>query len=222
MRGVYCTREISEGLSISPETVRARLRELLPGSRIYVLDQVHSDGIVLAQELAPDDIPSADGIISRDSDVVLCIRTADCVPVLLWVDDMPIIGAVHAGWRGLAKGIVKKGIEYMHSFGATKIHAGIGPCIGPCCYEVGRNVVDAIGTEEVIHAGHSMYLDLAGAALSQCLEAGLMNHMVHNVNVCTSCHPGQFFSYRRDGDAAGRNLSLIGGKSWSLPGLQAE
>ncbi|MBN2298633.1 MAG: polyphenol oxidase family protein [Deltaproteobacteria bacterium] len=211
---------MSEGLSISPESVEAWLHELLPGSRIYVLDQVHSDGIVFAEEVVPGDIPSADGIISRDTDAVLCIRTADCVPVLLWADDMPLIGAVHAGWRGLAKGIVKKGIKLMQSLGASAIHVGIGPCIGICCYEVSKDVADVFGPQEVVHNGSAMYLDLAGAALSQCLEAGVREHMVYKINLCTSCHPGQFFSYRRDGDAAGRNLSLIGGKSWSLPGLQ--
>lgn len=221
MKGVFCTREISEGVSPTPEATRERLDELLPGSRIYVLDQVHSDTIVLAQDIAAESIPSADGIISRDTDSVLCIRTADCVPVLLWGHDTPLIGAVHAGWRGLAKGIVKKGIELMHSFGAGEIYADIGPCIGVCCYEIGRDVADVFRPEDVIRSGSSMYLDLAGAAMSQCLDAGMSRHAVRSVNICTACHEEQFFSYRREGDAAGRNLSLIGGKSWSLPGLQA-
>lgn len=221
MRGIHCTRDVSEGLDGSPDAIAGRLTDLLPGSRIYCLNQVHGDGIVFAHEISPGAVPEADGIISCNPEDVLCIRTADCVPVLLRSDDMPMIAAVHAGWRGLARGIVKKAVERMQALGATVIHVSIGPSIGACCYEVGSDVVDALGRETLQYRNHARYIDLQGVALSQACGAGVDRRMVHVVRLCTSCNPGEFFSYRRDGAAAGRNISVIGGKSWLLPGLQA-
>ena len=221
MKGVYCTRDVTEGLDGGPDSVAAMLRNLLPDAHVYCLNQVHSDAIVFAEDIAPGDIPEADGIISRDPGDVLCVRTADCVPVLLWDDSSPMIAAVHAGWRGLARGIVKKAVKSMEALGASGIHVSIGPCIGPCCYEVGPDVVDALGRQHLQYIKDSMYLDLAGIARSQALGAGVNRAGVSSVDVCTSCHPGKFFSYRRDGVLTGRNISLIGGGAWSLPGLQA-
>jgi YfiH family protein len=220
MIGLYCKRDISEGIDGSPETVVARLEDLLPESRIYCLNQVHEDNIVFAEDIHCSDIPEADGIISRNPDDVLCIRTADCVPVLLWTDDPPLIAAVHAGWRGLAKNIVKKAVRNIYALGAGEIYVSIGPCIGVCCYEVGPDVVNVLGTENLVYKKDSMHIDLKGVALSQALDAGVDRELVHAVDICTSCNPKEFFSYRRDGHAAGRNLSIIGGKSWLLQGLQ--
>lgn len=214
-------RDVTAGLDGKEDSVLARLTGLLPDAHIYCLNQVHGAKIVFAEDVASGDIPEADGIISRDPGDVLCIRTADCVPLLLWADAPPLIAAVHAGWKGLAKGIVKKAVHCMQTLGASQIHVSIGPSIGPCCYEVGADVVDALGRENMVYKNGSMFIDLTGAALSQAHEAGVGRHMVHTVRMCTSCHPGELFSYRRDGAAAGRNISLIGGKSWSLPGLQA-
>jgi YfiH family protein len=220
MIALHCKRDISEGIDGSPESVVTRLKNLLPDSRIYCLNQVHEEHIVFAEDIHCGDIPEADGIISRNLDDVLCIRTADCVPVLLWMDDPPLIAAVHAGWRGLAKNIVEKVVQNMHALGAGEIHVSIGPCIGVCCYEVGPDVVNELGTETLVYKKKSMHIDLKNVVLSQVLEAGVGRELVHVVDICTSCNPKEFFSYRRDGHAAGRNLSIIGGKSWLLPGLQ--
>lgn len=221
MIGVYCMREVTAGLDGSPETVAGMLENLLPNARVYCLNQVHSNGIVRAEDIAKGDIPEADGIISRNPSDVLCVRTADCVPVLLWNDAPTVIAAVHAGWRGIAQGIVKKAVNQMQKLGASVIHVSIGPCIGPCCYEVGQDVVDALGSEHLLHTNGTKYLDLAGIVISQALSAGVRRDRIHSVDLCTSCHPDKFFSYRRDGASTGRNISLIGGESWSLPGLQA-
>ena len=220
MKGVYCMRDVTAGLDGSPDAVAGLLGNLLPDAHVYCLNQVHSDAIVFAEEIAPGDIPEADGIISRERSDVLCVRTADCVPVLLWTDNSSMIAAVHAGWRGLKKGIVNKAVHCMLSLGALGIHVSIGPCIGPCCYEVGKDVADALGRQHLQYKDDSMYLDLAGVARSQALSAGVNSEWIHSIDICTSCHPDKFFSYRRGGAAAGRNISLIGGRSWLLPGLQ--
>jgi copper oxidase (laccase) domain-containing protein len=107
----------------------------------------------------------------------------------------------------------------MRALGARDIRAGIGPSIGPCCYEVGREVLDALGAEPLVRADGSLMVDLREAARSQLLDSGLSGTAVEMHDLCTACNTDRFFSYRRQGQPAGRNLSLIGGESWSLPGL---
>lgn len=220
MRGVFCTKDLTSGIDGKPASVLDRLSRIMPGSDIFCMDQVHSDRIVLADEAAPQDVPQADGIISRNPDHVLCVRTADCVPVLLWANDMPLNAAVHAGWRGLALRIVAKCVRMMRSLGAEDIRAAIGPSIGPCCYVVGRDVADALGAEPRINGSGSLVVDLRAVARSQLTGAGLEEDAIESRGPCTACRTDRYFSYRRQGQLAGRNVSLIGGKSWSLPGLQ--
>ncbi|MFY9398854.1 MAG: peptidoglycan editing factor PgeF [Desulfomonilia bacterium] len=219
MRGVFCTKDVSSGIDGGPGPVRSLLLKLLPGSEVYCLDQVHSGRVVMSEDVDPSAPPQADGIISRDPGAVLCIRTADCVPVLAWALDIPLNAAVHAGWRGLAQDIVATCIRTMHKLGAHDIRAAIGPFIGPCCYEVGPEVADALGGEPLIDRQGRIRVDLGAAARRQLLSAGLEPEAIQMRELCTACSPERFFSYRRQVGEAGRNLSLIGGKSWSLPGL---
>lgn len=219
MRGIFCTKDLTTGIDGGPVSARSLLRDLIPGCNIFCLDQVHSGRVVLAEDLAPFETPRADGIISRDTGAVLCVRTADCVPVLAWARDMPLNAAVHAGWRGLAQGIVATCIRMMRSLGARDIGAGIGPSIGPCCYEVGREVVGALGAEPFVRSDGSLAVDLRETARSQLQDSGVSGNAIEMYDFCTACNTGRFFSYRRQGKQAGRNLALIGGKSWSLPGL---
>lgn len=221
MQGVFCTKEVTWDLDRGPESVAARLGDLLPGSRIICLKQVHSNEIIWAEDIAPDEFPEADGVISHDPGVVLCIRTADCVPVLLWADDSPIIAAVHAGWRGLALRIVEKTIGLMRASGVGNINVGMGPSIGPCCYAVGQEVITALEADscQTLDGRHSV--DLHYIAAVQAQNAGVLPERIFQIHSCTCCNKDLFFSYRRDGEHTGRNISLIGGASCSLPGLQA-
>jgi polyphenol oxidase len=221
MQRVFCKREVTHDLDRGPYAVAARLAELLPGSRIVCLAQIHSDRIVRAEDIAPGVFPEADGVISLDPSIVLCIRTADCVPLLMWAEDAPIIAAVHAGWRGLAKGIVSKMIDLMRGQGAQHIHVSMGPSIGPCCYAVGSEVLAALGAVPERTLDGRPSVDLHRVASLQAENTGVSPDMIHQVKSCTYCNGDSFFSYRRDGEHTGRNISLIGGLSCSLPGLQA-
>jgi len=222
MNGLFCTRELTAGWDGGPQSIASLLRELMPGSRVFCLTQVHSDRIVDAEDVFPDDYPEADGIISRDPSDILCIRTADCVPVLLEADGGSMIGAVHAGWRGLAQDIVIKAVARMESAGADKVHAAIGPSIGPCCYQVGPEVVRELSADPVRRGDGTIAVDLADIAFRQARKAGIPEERIHVKRSCTCCNPDAFFSFRREKEAAGRNISVIGGDSWSLPGLRAE
>lgn len=221
MQRVFCKREVTHGLDRGPYAVAARLAELLPGSRIVCLAQIHSDRIVRAEDIAPGVFPEADGVISADPSMVLCIRTADCVPLLMWAEDAPIIAAVHAGWRGLAQGIVSKTVDLMRGQGAQHIHVSMGPSIGPCCYAVGADVIEALETGPDRRLGGRLYVDLHRISALQAKKAGVSPDMIHQVQACTYCNSDSFFSYRREGEHTGRNISLIGGEACSLPGLQA-
>ncbi len=220
MKGVFCTREVSEGIDGRARSVHSMLTSALSGCDVYCLNQVHSDKIVIAEDISPGDIPEADAIISRNMDAVLCVRTADCVPVLAWSEEAHLIAAIHAGWRGLALRIVEKTISAMKDLGGGDIRAGIGPAIGRCCYEVRMDVVEALGVEPETDGKGSLFVDLPQVAASRLLKAGLSPHAIDMKTLCTSCHDDRFFSFRRQGEKAGRNISVIGGKSWLLPGLQ--
>jgi YfiH family protein len=215
MEGVFCTRDLTEDRDGGPQTVSARLHELLPGSRIFCLTQIHSDRIIRAEDSSPGDFPEADGIVSQNPADVLCIRTADCVPVLLRADDSSLIGAVHAGWRGLAQDIVYKAVILMQSYGSEKIQVFIGPSIGPCCYQVGPEVVRALGAKPVARKDCTVSVDLAEIASGQAMKAGLAGEAIHVVRSCTCCNGDKFFSFRRDkyGRNSNRKIHCFGDTS---------
>lgn len=221
MKGIFCTKEVSSGIDGKAPAVRTLLQGKLKGCDIYTLDQVHSDRIVFAEDLNPGEIPEADAIISRNVNDVLCIRTADCVPVLAWAEDAQLIAAIHAGWRGLALNIVEKCILAMRALGGKDIRASIGPAIGKCCFVVKADVVEALHVKPETNRQGSLVVDLWEVAASGLERAGVETGSIDIKKLCTSCDTERFFSYRRQGDTAGRNISAIGGKSWSLPGLQA-
>lgn len=181
--------------------------------------QVHSANVVVATEaFLPEDTPG-DGLVTRLRGVALGIRTADCVPVLLLDPARSAIGALHAGWRGTVKGIIRTGVETMReAFGTDpgSIRAAIGPGIGPCCYVVGEDVAGAFRAAfpwwrtVVAEAGRAekVRLDLPSAAARACLDAGVRPENIERLSPCTSCDP-RFHSYRRDGAGCGRQISYI-------------
>jgi len=219
MHGVFCTREFTAGVVGGPRPVKELVRRVTLRDNIFLLTQVHEDRIVLARDAA--DLPEADGVISDNPDDMLGILTADCLPVLAWSDDPPLIGAMHAGWRGLAKGIVAKGIRRMQSLGARDIRISLGPAIGPCCFEVGDDVAAEFQGAASRHVDGRHFLDLWEIAVSQAVGAGVGSQNIRVLRLCTMCQAALFFSYRREGYATGRNISLIGGSACSLPGLRA-
>lgn len=219
MHGVFCTREFTAGVMGEPRPVRELVRRATSRDNVFLLTQVHGDRIVMACDT--EGLPEADGIISDDPDDMLGILTADCLPILAWSDDPPLIGALHAGWRGLSKGIVTKGVRRMQALGARDIRLSLGPAIGPCCFEVGAEVAAEFPGAMARHENGRPHLDLWKIAFSQAVQAGVEGRGIRTLRLCTMCQAALFFSYRREGYAAGRNGSFIGGSSCSLPGLRA-
>ncbi len=180
---------------------RRRLAAALgfPAERFAYALQVH--GIELAG--AADPRAEADGQVLTEPGRAALVFTADCLPVA--VRGPGGVAMLHCGWRGLAGGIVARGVE---AVGATV--GAIGPGIGPCCYEVGDEVLDAFADlGDGIASGRM--LDLSEVARQLLRAAGV--ERIEAAGLCTSCNPGLFFSHRRDAGLTGRQ----GGVAWLDP-----
>lgn len=162
-------------------------------------------------------IPGVDILLTRDPAVVLAMHYADCVPVLLADPRSRAIGVVHTGWRGTAAGAAAEAVRAMAgAFGSRPgdLVAAVGPAIGPCCYEVDAPVAEALApwpwrdaVLAPVRAGRWL-LDLWEANRRQLLDAGVPEDTVGVAGLCTACHPGLFFSHRRD-RRTGRMAALI-------------
>lgn len=175
------------------------------------LQQIHSAQVLTAR---PGPCGEGDALVTLRRGLALAVVTADCVPVVLAARDW--LAAVHAGWRGLVAGVLRAALDHPTFVGqgipTVEVRAWIGPAIGPCCYEVGedvaRRVIDA-SHETVAHQGPrgKSHLDLVAAAVRQLEAAGIRD--IETVDLCTRCHPDKLWSYRRDGPAAGRNITVV-------------
>ena len=177
------------------------------------LRQVHGSHV---QRLTADDAPStepeADAAVTADPGVVLAILTADCLPVLFASIDGDEVGAAHAGWRGLAAGVLERTVAAMRT-PPSRLLAWLGPAAGPQAYEVGEEVRAAfVGADAATAAtfvatrpGHWL-CDLYALARLRLARAGVTR--VHGGGMCTISDPQRFYSYRRDG-ATGRMASVV-------------
>jgi polyphenol oxidase len=168
----------------------------LEPEQIATSRQVHGAELVTHSRVAGSQV-EADGHVLTAPGVAALVYTADCLPIALAGPGG--VAMLHCGWRGLAAGIVARGAEAV-----TGTHAAIGPGIGPCCYEVGDEVLAAfvdLGAE----VATGRMLDLAEAARRLLRNAGVEG--VESAELCTSCEQELFFSHRRD-DGAGRQAGV--------------
>lgn len=200
----------------APEAVAENRRRLATAlghepERVAFALQVHGTGLIehpselrgsfrthTVHKEPRNGVPEADGHVVREPGLAPLVFVADCLPVALYGPGG--LAMVHAGWRGLAGGIVGAAAEEVE---ATT--AAIGPGIGPCCYEVGEEVLDAFaGLGEGIAAGRM--LDLPEVARRLLAEAGVGR--VESAGLCTSCEAELFFSHRRDHGRTGRQAGI--------------
>ena len=169
------------------------------------LEQVHGNAVVPASvSVRANSVPpEADGSFTTEKGLPLAIMTADCLPIVLWDHSETLVCALHAGWRGLANGIIANGAKLFRG----KFSAFVGPGIGPCHYEVDQQVREHFGSGAAFTAsrpGHYQF-NLALEAREQLLAAGA--DKVEVMSVCTACDD-RFYSYRRDGQT-GRFATLV-------------
>jgi YfiH family protein len=198
----------------SREETRSRVTaSLAPYGALLLLQQVHGASVV---EAPWEGTPAADAGVSGEPGWLVGIETADCLPLLLVDPRRRAIAAAHAGWRGTAAQVAAGAVAALVARGSqpSDLLAALGPCIGPCCYEVGEELRGAFG-EDAPHVfrpldGARPHLDLRAANARQLARAGLRPGAIAHVEECTRCSPGLYHSYRREGRGAGRMISFVG------------
>ncbi|MEK6664617.1 MAG: peptidoglycan editing factor PgeF [Pseudomonadota bacterium] len=213
--GPYASMNPADHVGDEPLAVaanRARLRAALP-SEPFWLKQVHGD---LVAEAGSGPI-EADASIARVAKQVCAVLTADCLPVLLCAADGSVVGAAHAGWRGLCAGVLERTVAAMGVPG-QQVLAYLGPAIGPRAFEVGPEVREAFmalddsAAAAFASQANGKYLaDLYLLARQRLAKVGVTQ--VYGGGDCTYTDAARFFSYRRDG-ATGRMAALV----WIDPG----
>jgi len=197
---------------------RGRLQELLPqGSRISYLNQVHGIDVVEAKDWPQE--PEADALWSRTPGLACAVMTADCLPILFCTKSGDAVAAAHAGWRGLAQGVVEATVNGMQAE-PQLILAWLGPAIGPSVFEVGNDVresfIDRAHSEDLpatqacflpkeFKPGHFL-ADIFALARVRLRRAGVT--AIYGGGECTYSNTDQFFSFRREG-TTGRLASVI-------------
>ena len=183
--------------------------------RFILLKQEQKDGILLLKEPV-ETIPSFleyDAMITDAPDIILGIRTADCIPIFVVDQKKSVIAAIHAGRQGTALHITTKVLKKIkEEFGCLpeELLIALGPSIGPCCYEIDEKVFQPEWEPFSISTGRGKWMvDIAGINMSQMRDEGIKEEQIFLVDLCTSCHTDLFFSYRKEG-RTGRQLSFIG------------
>jgi YfiH family protein len=185
------------------------------------LSQIHSNKVIAIK--SQDDLErikefennQADAMVTDLADICPVVQVADCVPLLMYDPTRKVIAAVHAGWRGTVGRIARETVMVMKErFGcqADDILAGIGPSIGPCCYEVGEEVVEEVmnnlsNADKLLtnnSSGTQKHFNLWQANIQELMEAGLSEAKIETANICTCCNKDQFYSYRCQKGKTGR------------------
>jgi len=172
-------------------------RRAVNGAAWTWLRQVHGDTVVTVTGPRANAGAKADASVAAQGGCVLAVLTADCAPVAL-VSPEGVVGAVHAGWRGLVAGVIERAVTAMRELGATDVRAVLGPCIHAECYEFGERDLDAVASrlgDEVraLTAAGRPALDVPKAVVAALERAGVAE--VDDVDVCTACS-GDYFSWR--------------------------
>jgi YfiH family protein len=210
--GAYASLNLGRRTEDDPRDI-ARNRAALQadvGAQLEFVTQVHGSQVrvVNATQSQPDgpaEAPVADAQVTATGGVGLVVLTADCLPIV--VAGEGAVAVLHAGWRGLAGGVIASGVRALAQLGASKpVAAAIGPGAGACCYEVGPEVHEAFAAlPDAAHRGAK--LDLKAVARHQLQAAGVAT--VHDISLCTiCCDRALFFSHRRDRGVTGRQAGI--------------
>ncbi|MBT5717952.1 MAG: peptidoglycan editing factor PgeF [Gammaproteobacteria bacterium] len=193
--------------------------ELPPDLRWQWLDQVH--GADVLEVVAPGSTLTADGLLTREKNLICCVQTADCLPVFVAALDGTEVAMTHAGWKGLASGVIENTIWAMEN-SVEDLAVWLGPAIASCHFEVGAEVRECFLAAETSESSqhelercfspaksHGKFMaDLYGIARIKLSRLGISYSNISGGTHCTYCDEDRFFSYRRDG-VTGRMLNAI-------------
>ena len=182
----------------------------LAGARPPVLRQVH--GTTLVEDGVPGEADGGIALLTAGVAVAPAVRSADCVTILVADRAGSAVASVHAGWRGTAAGIAAIAVRRLGELGvpAERLVAALGPAVGPCCYEVGPEVVAALGGFARPSGAGRSTVDLHAANADRLTSAGVSPRAIHRAPWCTRCRNDLFFSVRAEGTGAGRLMAVIG------------
>jgi YfiH family protein len=222
--GPYATLNVGDGVGDDSATVRANLETILDTlgirrERVVTAHQVHGNRVaVVGDKEGSSVLAGCDALVTNQPGCVLLLRFADCLPVLLFDPERQAVGLAHAGWRGCVAGVAVRTLQAMQeafNCRAADVRAWLAPAIGPSCYEVGADVISAVGmaighrASAVLRTGDGRTLfDLPGAVRLQLQDAGV--NQVEDCGLCTHCHTAEFYSHRAEGGLTGRFAVLLG------------
>ncbi len=219
LRASWTTRE--HDLALGAKGRLAALRRLgIDAKRLVCPSQVHAGRVAAVgrrewgcgARRRRTALRGTDALITQTPGTILSVLTADCLPVFLAASRGPrAAGLVHAGWRGLKKGIAAKTVRRMiqeHGLRPSALIAVLGPAIRPCCYEVGESFLGVFPASARRRNGR-VTMDLAAEAARQLQAAGMSSNRIFDSKLCTCCSSQLFYSYRREAEEAGRSLSTL-------------
>ncbi|NDY92213.1 peptidoglycan editing factor PgeF [Ideonella livida] len=207
------------GLDVAADVRRnqARFVSALQGARPVWLDQVHGREVVVVRRTEDVDAAQgqrADACVTDQPGVACLALVADCLPVLLWTADGRVVGAAHAGWRGLAGGVLEATVEALRQLAGhpgAEVQGWLGACIGPQAFEVGEDVREAFAAAPAAcfapgRQPGKWWADLPALARWRLAGVGVVG--LGGGQWCTLSHPSRFFSFRRD-RVTGRQAAAI-------------
>ncbi|QQY80548.1 hypothetical protein EDD65_102205 [Keratinibaculum paraultunense] len=194
----------------------------VPEENIIGLTQVHGTNILVVDEDIKNNEKTAnikaDGMITNVPNIVLITYHADCVPIYFYDYNKKVIGLAHGGWKGTYGNISGKMLDLMidrYNSNIDNVLVGIGPSIGPCCYEVGKDLAFQFMNkynkfDNIIEKRHNkLYLDLWKVNYLQIRDKGVRKENIAVTKACTSCHNDKFYSYRKEKGTKNRMIAAI-------------
>ena len=184
----------------------------IPMESLAWVQQIHGSDI--AQVDTFGEIGKFDGLISGEGGIFLTITTADCIPIFLYNKYTDTLALLHAGWRGIAKGIIPSGVEMLCGKSNSEpdgIIAALGPHIRSCCYSVSDDVADRFSSTFISKGKKGKwYLDLTACTVTAMRQSGVRISNIEHQGYCTSCEEEYYYSHRRDRGITGRMMALFG------------
>jgi YfiH family protein len=209
----FTTRQMGDNLNLIAGDLK------MSPAKIFTLEQTHSAEVIFIDKTSDSTKPKkGDALITNQKDVVIGVRTADCLPILVYDRKAEVVAAIHAGWRGLVGGVVQKTLSLMIRRLGCKIENmefAFGPCISDASFEVGPEVIEAFREAFGMRFSHRQkpgekaHIDLISTARMSCEDIGFYHRNLGEVGLCTFEREDLFFSHRRK-PGEGRQFNFIG------------
>lgn len=204
---------ILAGITSRETDVASLLQQSARPLTTVAAEQVHGASLAIVERARAHvgTLPGCDALLTSVPGVALLIRTADCLPVFVADPSRGVVGLAHAGWRGLAAGLLARivaAFQHTYHIAADRLDVAIGPAIHACCYDVGPEFLARFGAYVEMRDGRRM-CNLIAIATHQLQQAGVRPQKIIETGHCTACETDRWFSLRREGPSTGRMTSLI-------------